>query len=105
MRKKTAVVVGALVVIALGISALLYGCYNHKSNDNLPSLSSIAEMEEADVNELLVGYRKTQLRYVWEEPDSISSNEDTWEINEKTALVVGYDNNDKVVACRLSIGD
>lgn len=104
MKKKTAVVVGILAVIALSISVWFYAYYNQKSNDNLPSLSAIAEMEEADVNELLIGYRRVQLRTVWEEPDSINSNEDTWEINERMALVVSYNNKDKVTACRLSTG-
>lgn len=105
MKKRAAVAVGILSVIALGISVWFYAYYNQKSNDNLPSLSVIAEMEEADVNELLIGYRRVQLRTVWEEPDSINSNEDIWEINERMALVVGYDNKDNVVVCALSTRD
>jgi len=88
--------------MAFGILAWFYGYYNRKSNDNLPSLSLIAEMEEADANELLVGYRKIQLREVWNEPDETSSNEDVWIINERISLVVSYNNKDKVVVCSLS---
>ena len=95
MKKRAAVAVGILAVIALGISVWFYAYYNQKSNDNLPSLSVIAEMEEADVNELLIGYHRAQLRTVWEEPDSINSNEDIWEINERMALIVSYNNKDK----------
>ena len=62
--KKRGIVLSIILVIVLGISAWFYGYYNRKSNDNLPSLSLIAEMEEADVNELLCGYRRTQLRTV-----------------------------------------
>ena len=65
--KKRGIVLSIILVIVLGISAWFYGYYNRKSNDNLPSLSLIAEMEEADVNELLCGYRRTQLRTVWDE--------------------------------------
>ena len=105
MKKRATVIVGILAVIALGISVWFYAYYNQKSNDNLPSLSAIAEMEEADVNELLIGYRRAQLRTVWEEPDSINSNEDIWEINERMALVVSYNNKDNVVVCALSTRD
>lgn len=56
--KKRGIVLTIILVIVLGISAWFYGYYNRKSNDNLPSLSLIAEMEEADVNELLSGYRR-----------------------------------------------
>lgn len=59
---KKAIFVSILVVITLAASVWFYGYYNQKNNDNLPSLSSVAKMEEAEVNELLVGYHKTQLR-------------------------------------------
>lgn len=74
--EKRVIVLSTLFIIALGVLAWFYGYYNRKSNDNLPSLSLIAQMEEADVNELFVGYSRTQLRTVWDEPDFISSNED-----------------------------
>ena len=45
-------------------------------------------MEEVDVNELLDGYSRTQLRTVWDEPDFINSNKDVWEIDERTTLIV-----------------
>lgn len=102
MKKRAAVAVGILAVIALGISVWFYAYYNQKSNDNLPSLSAIAEMEEADVNELLIGYRRAQLRTVWEEPAFTGTNSDIWEIDGKPALCVSYNSRDKVVICRLS---
>lgn len=103
--KKRGIVLSIILVIVLGISAWFYGYYNRKSNDNLPSLSLIAEMEEADVNELLCGYRRTQLRTVWDEPDFINSNEDIWKIDENTSLMVSYNNRDKVVICGFSSED
>jgi len=103
--KKRGIVLTIILVIVLGISAWFYGYYNRKSNDNLPSLSLIAEMEEADVNELLSGYRRIQLRTVWDEPDFINSNEDIWKIDESTSLIVSYNNRDKVVICGFSSED
>ena len=104
LKKKATVVVCVFAVIALGISIWFYIYHNQKSNDNLPTLSLIAEMEEADVNELLAGYRRTQLRTVWEEPVFTNTNSDIWEIGGKTTLEVSYNNHEKVVVCRLTTG-
>ena len=101
MKKKAAAAI--LVVIALGVSVLFCTNYNSKSTDNLPSLSAMAEMEEADANELLAGYRRNQLRSVWQEPSFVGSNQDIWEIDGKTALMVSYNNFDKAVVCKFSI--
>lgn len=102
MKKKVTIIIAVFAIIVLGISAWFYGYYNNKSNDNLPNLTSIATMDEAEVNELLVGYRKIQLREIWNEPDETNSNEDVWIINERTALIVSYSNKDKVVVCGFS---
>ena len=99
MKKKVTITIVAFAVIMLGVSAWVYGYYNNKSNDNLPNLASIAAMDEAEVNELLAGYRKIQLREVWKEPDETNPNEDVWIINERTSLVVSYNNKDKVAVC------
>ena len=56
----------ALAAIAILIVLWLVAYHNHKSTSNLPQLSAIALMDEADVNELLVGYYRTQLPDVWE---------------------------------------
>ena len=105
LKKNASAVVCVWAVIALGVLAWLYGYHNQKSNDNLPALSSIAEMEEADVNELLAGYHRTQLRTVWEEPAFTNTNSDVWEIDGKTTLEVSYNNREKAVVCRLTKGD
>ena len=60
--KKRAILVSILVVIALTALVWFNGYYKQKNSDNLPSLSSIVKMEEAEVNELLIGYHKTQLK-------------------------------------------
>ena len=54
-----------ILALAICVSAWFYGYYNRKSNDNLPTLTAIAEMSEADVNSLLPGYHIDQLREVW----------------------------------------
>lgn len=105
MKKKTTAVICVLAVIALGILVWSYACHDQKSNDNLPALSLIAEMDEADVNELLAGYRRIQLRTVWEEPAFTDKNSDIWEIDGRTTLNVSYNNQEKVVVCRLTTGD
>ena len=56
MKKKLSVIAVIILVFAICVSAWFYGYYNHKSNDNLPTLTAIAEMSEADVNSLLPGY-------------------------------------------------
>ena len=56
MKKKLSVIAVIILVLAICVSAWFYGYYNHKSNDNLPTLAAIAEMSEADVNSLLPGY-------------------------------------------------
>ena len=92
-----------LAVMTLGILVWSYACYNQKSDDNLHALSLVAEMDEAD--ELLAGYRRIQLRAVWEETAFTDTNSDIWEIDGKTTLNVSYNNQEKVVACRLTTGD
>ena len=80
----------ALAVIGILISAWFVAYRSHKSTSNLPQLSAIALMDEADVNELLVGYYRTQLPDVWGGPDPELSGENTWVwmIDEHTLLSV-----------------
>ena len=52
MKKKLSVMAVIILVLAICVSAWFYGYYNRKSNDNLPTLTAIAEMSEADVNSL-----------------------------------------------------
>ena len=82
-------------------SAWFYGYYNHKSNDNLPTLAAIAEMSEADVNSLLPGYHIDQLREVWGKPDTSENGTACWKIGNDTILVVSYKNNGIVAICGL----
>lgn len=71
-----------------------------KSNDNLPNLTSIVQMDEAEVNKIVCGYRREQLADVWGNPDESSSMEDIWVIESDITLTVNYhNNNDKAVMC------
>lgn len=67
-----------LVALAVLIAAWFVGYGNHKSASKLPQLSEIAQMDEADVNELLVGYYRTQLPDIWGGPDPERSGQNTW---------------------------
>lgn len=89
------------LLLALCCIVSLTAC--SKNTDNLPTLSSISEMEEAAVNELLKGYHRDQLIEVWGEPTNSSENEDIW-ITDDITLTVNTNNKDKVVVCGLKQG-
>ena len=101
MKKKVKIVIIILLIVVLAVCVWFIGYHTRKSQDNLPSLESIAEMDEADINDLLVGYRNYQLDDVWEGPDIKSENTWTWKIDEHTQLQVNCNNKDKVVVCSL----
>ena len=101
MKKKVKIVIIILLIVVLAVCAWFIGYHTRKSQDNLPSLESIAEMDEADINDLLVGYRNYQLDDVWEDPDVKSENTWSWKIDEHTQLQVSCNNKDKVVVCSL----
>ena len=101
MKKKVKIVIIILLIVVLAVCAWFIGYYTRKSQDNVPSLESIAEMDEADINDLLVGYRNYQLDDVWEDPDIKSENTWIWKIDEHTQLQVSCNNKDKVVVCSL----
>ena len=89
-----------LAVLAVAGFAWNYGYHYRKSNDNLPALQSIAKMDEAELNNILLGYKRTQLLEVWGEPQYSNSSEDVWLLNDTDWLTVNYKNdNEKVVVC------
>lgn len=87
------------IVIALCIAITLYIFVSPKSTKNIPELSSIAQMEEAEVNQLIVGYSINQLIEVWGEPDISGNNEVRWQLNTTATLAVNTNNKGKVVIC------
>lgn len=101
--KKLVILVAVIAIIALAVAARFYGYRNRKRNDNLPSLASIAQMDEAEVNKIVCGYHREQLADVWGDPDESNSMEDIWVIESCITLTVNYhNNNDKTVMCDLS---
>ena len=101
MKKTIKIGLITILIIAVAVCAWFIGYHTRKSQDNLPSLESIAEMDEADMNDLLVGYRNYQLVDVWEDPDIKSDNTWIWKIDEHTQLQVSCNNKDKVVVSSL----
>ena len=101
MKKKLSVMAVIILVLAICVSAWFYGYYNRKSNDNLPTLTAIAEMSEADVNSLLPGYHIDQLREVWGKPDTSENSTACWKLGNDTTLVVSYKNNGIIAICGL----
>ncbi len=101
MKKIVKVGFTVFIVVIVAASAWFVGYYNRKSQDNLPSLETVAKMHEAEVNELLIGYRNYQLEDVWGEPDEIDSTDNTWiwKINKHSMLYVSANNKNKIVAC------
>ena len=99
MKKKVLFVFVIILVAALCASAWLYGYYNRKSNDNIPSkelMVSYYQNKGADyAAEQLQGYKNAQLMEVWGEPDSCLSGMwgDIWETNNTYHIIVYYDSN------------
>lgn len=68
MKKKALIFIAILLVIALAVTAWLWAYHHRKSNDNLPSLASLSQMQEEEITAMLAGYRQAQLAEVWGEP-------------------------------------
>lgn len=100
MKKKSLIALAAVLAFAICALVWFYGYYNHKSNDNLPALTAISEMSEAEVNSLLPGYKITQLKEVWGTPDDDRGAAAIWEIGNVT-LIVNYKNNGVIAVCGL----
>ena len=99
MKKGIKIGLITTVVITILICAWFVGYYTRKSQDNLPSLETISKMDEAEVNELLVGYGNYQLDDVWDVPDEKNGNTWIWKIDEYTQLQVSCNSKDKVTIC------
>ena len=96
-RSKILIIVTIVILIPL---IWLYCYNNHKNCDNLPNLTTIAQMEESEINSILPGYTVQQLINVWNEPDKKSPNENIWYIGNRR-LIVNYNNAGKVIICGL----
>ena len=98
MKRKLTIAIIATAVLFLAYEVWLYAYHHQKNNDNLPGLQSISEMEEADINEIVCGYKRTQLNYMWKDPDETGENEDIWSLGDDRYLWVNYNNKDKAVS-------
>lgn len=72
MKKIIKIGLISIAIVAVAVCEWFAGYHTRKNQDNLLSLESISKMDEAAVNELLVGYRNYQLEDVWGEPDEES---------------------------------
>ena len=99
MKKITAVFI-ILAVIVGTVFAWRVAYSMRKSNDNLPALSSVAEMSESEVNSILPGYKIKQLKEVWGEPWFSEGNTAQWQTGNLT-LIVNFKNNGVVAICGL----
>ena len=99
VKKKIFVLGAAAAVAAVLVSAWFYGYRVRKGNDTIPSLVSLAEMDEAGANRILPGYYRDQLREVWGSPDRTAGSYDLWQVGEGRYLLVSYNGRDKAVVC------
>lgn len=99
MKKIIKIGLISIFVVVIAVGVWLLGYHTGKSQDNLPALAAIAGMDEAGVNELLVGYRNYQLDDVWGEPDVKTENTWIWKIDEYTQVQVCFNDKDKIVVC------
>ena len=100
MKKKLTIAFIVVAVIVAAIFAWRVAYSMRKNTDNLPTLTAIAEMSEAEVKSFLPGYKINQLTTVWGEPDASGENTVSWEIGDAT-LIVNYKNNGVVAICGL----
>lgn len=101
MKKKLTIVVAVVAVIVVSALAWRIGYAMHKSTDNLPKLTMVADMDDEAINDLLVGYRLVQLETVWDDPDEQDGKNNTWQIDDTTELVVICNDNEKVISAEI----
>ena len=103
MKKKLMGLLIAAAVVVCAAFAWRIAYSLRKSNDNLPALTAIAEMSEAEVNSILPGYKVAQLKEVWGKPDTSEENTACWETGDVT-LIVNYKSSGVIVVCGLKDG-
>lgn len=101
MKKKLTIAVAVIAVIIVAACVWRIGYAMHKSTDNLPKLTMVADMDDEAVNDLLVGYRLVQLETVWDDPDEQDGKNNTWQIDDTTELVVTCNDKEKVISAEI----
>lgn len=72
--------------LALVLTISLAGC--GKNNiEKLPSLETIAEMDEGDVNSILPGYKIDQLKEAWGAPNDSDEQTNVWYLGDVRLIV------------------
>ena len=102
MKKRSVILISALLVIALAVSAWLWAYHHRKGIDNLPSLASLSQMGEEEITAVLTGYRQAQLHELWGEPDGtlFGMFGEIWELD-GAYLYVYYDSGGTVELARV----
>ncbi len=96
MKKAILIVLAVLIVISTCAGLWLFGYYNNKSNDNIPSkelmVTYLNEKGESYATEKIKGYKPSQLAEVWGEPQGTLFGMwgDIWETDSE-AIIVYYD--------------
>lgn len=100
--KKKAYLLLAILILAAVIPAVwVAGYQGRKSNDNLPSLAAIGQMEEAEANGIVCGYRRIQLEDVWGQADRTEEAEDVWQLEDGRLFRVNYNDDGRAVVCSM----
>ena len=85
--------------LALVLTTSLTGC--GKNNiEKLPSLETIVEMDEGDINSVLPGYKIEQLKEAWGTPNDSDEQTNVWYLDDMR-LIVNTNWLGEVVVCGL----
>ncbi len=96
MKEKFFILPAVLCLIAIGIGLWFYGYYHRKNNDNIPSKERMAayyfEKGEEYATEKLEGYRLSQLKEVWGEPQGCLFGMwgEIWDVDDNTYIIVYF---------------
>ena len=107
MKKKIAIAVTALAIIALGVALWFFGYHNRKSMDNIPSkeimVTYLQENGEQYATDKIKGYDREAVTYIWGEPDGMLSGffGDIWDAGDES-IIVYYDEDSKVTYVKLN---
>ncbi len=95
--------IGVLIVLILA-GLWLFAYKLQKDTDNLPSLASISQRDDAYADEKLKGYRRIQLITVWGEPEiQTGKEEDIWQFDDTRGIRIYYNGREKVTEASLVV--
>lgn len=97
VRKRTKKILRNILIMVFTVAVIwivwLYVYYHTKNADNLPEIQNL----QADDMDGLVGYKRSQLISVWNQPDdTIGTNQDVWALDGAGYLLVTYGTGGKV---------